>query len=134
MKKASKYLTLIGNSLEIVFAIACIFFIVISFIITSPSSVKMIEDGIISGRITPIGGNTLAEQVQLIQRAFTIFGIVLIVIVLIAIACIVITFLSIKEEDTRHFTIIALVLSVFSVNILLIIGLIFKIVDKGEEE
>lgn len=133
MKKASKYLTLIGNSLEIVFTLACIFLVVVSFIITSPSSVKMIEEGITSGRITPMGGSTLAEQVQIIQRAFTVFGIVLIVIVLIAIACILITFLSIREEDTRHFTITALVLSIFSANILLIIGLIFKIIDKEEE-
>ena len=132
MKKASKYLVLIGNSFEIVFAIFLIFFVVMSFIISSPGYSKIIQDGITSGRITPMGGATLAEQVAIIQRSFVFIGIITIFFTLISIAAVIFTFLAIREEEKRTYVITALVLSIISFNILLIVGHVFKIVGKDE--
>ena len=125
MNKASKYLLLFGISLAIVAAVGAIFFTVIFFIIQAPSSRDFIINGLQKGTIVPIGGSTLEEQCALIQRLFLILGFIIMFVFLLLAASITFSILF-KNTYERKFWLLAFIFSCVTLNVLNIIGYIFK--------
>lgn len=133
MDKSTRILNLVGYVIEILAAAFFIFLFVISIIIATPGSKDFIARGLADGTISRIETMTIEENVSYLQGIFVVFSILVFIIAGIFVIESVIAILIGRKAWNKNLLIASLILSIFSINIFLIVGDIL-LLKQGEVE
>ena len=133
MNKAAKILNLIGYVFEILLGIGFILFFIVSLIITTPNGTEIIREGLRSGRIAGNPALSLEENVLYIHKLFVVATIVFFFLMAIFITESIFAIIISKTGGSKKTIIPSLILSILSLNALLIVGNILLLKDLEEE-
>lgn len=133
MRKASNVLYIVGAILTLLGLPVFIAMVLVSFGIANPSYTQNIVDGINSGSISTTGLSGTPEEIAaVIQSYFRTFAIIFTVFGVLNIAKFVMA-ITAKRSNSNPFHITALVLSILTVDPVLVVGSILALVCNKKE-
>ena len=130
MEKGAKIFNLVGYLFEILLGMVFLFFFAWSIYIVLPSSKDAIIEMLNDGTIKPDPSMSINDYAEFLQKTFIVVLIVMFLLSALFITESVIAIIVAKKEFHGQLLIISLVLSILSMNALLIVGCILGIKSR----
>ena len=133
MDKASKILNLIGYIFEILLGVIFVLFFITSIIILTPNGTAIIREGLISGRIAGNPALSLEENINYIHNLFVVATIIFFILMALFVTESIFAIIVSRKGNNKKLIITSLILSILSLNAILIVANILLLKDNEEE-